>query len=294
MKFGCVVFQILLDVFGGFSQWYFASVSSLGSYNEPDLTGRVGRNCCVRIFDGRKGLANRIDEWLDQIQMKPHALSLGAYDSPLSKTLVHGIIKRRLEQDRRWSDRIGRIRNDDIKRILVLVHKFRSIHDFDTDSRIVVSLGQGRQMLFGYRDDSLVDFAFNDFFHTRMFGNLPQNASVATSNDENLFGVRMGKQRDVGNHFLVGMLVAGRHLDDSVQHEDRSVILRLKDQDILKVALKMIQHLFHFERHGLARPKLAPFVEPSVNNQVFSVEAHCSVFFLFFYDKRCLLTLVSQ
>mmetsp|Transcript_25011 Transcript_25011/g.58686 ORF Transcript_25011/g.58686 Transcript_25011/m.58686 type:complete len:332 (-) Transcript_25011:16-1011(-) len=251
-----------------------AGAPALGRDDEPDLPRRVGRDRRVGVLDGGEGRPDRIDQRPDEVQVQPHALSLRADDPPLPEALVHGVVEGRLEEDRRRSDGIRRVRDDHVEGVLVLLHELRPVHDLHGHPRIVVPYGEARQVLLGGGDDPLVDLALDDLLHAVVTGDLPEDASVPPADHQDPFGIRVGHQRDVRDHLLVGELVAGRHLDDPVQDQDGPVVLRLEDQQVLEVRPVVVQDLFHLERHGLALPELSPFVEPAVDDQIHSVYTH--------------------
>jgi hypothetical protein len=52
---------------------------------------------------------------------------------------------------------------------------------------------------------------------------LTQHATVATTDDEDIFGIGVAMKRDVRDHLLIRVLVALCHLDDAVEHEDCAI-----------------------------------------------------------------------
>lgn len=85
-----------------------------------------------------------------------------------------------------------------------------------------------------------------------MLDDFAEDTAIATANDQNLLGLRVGVHGQVGDHLLVGELVILGALDDVVQDQDIAVLLRLEDQDILVLALLVVQHLLDLQSHGLA------------------------------------------
>lgn len=53
-------------------------------------------------------------------------------------------------------------------------------------------------------------------------------------------------------------------LDDIVQHQHRPMIARLEDENILILALLMVQDLIDLECHGLAGPHVGYLTEPTI------------------------------
>lgn len=85
-----------------------------------------------------------------------------------------------------------------------------------------------------------------------MLDNLAQDTTIATADDEDLLGVGVRVHSQVGNHLLVRELVPLGALDDIVEDEHVAVVGGLEDQDVLVLALLMVQHLLDPEGHGLA------------------------------------------
>ena len=98
----------------------------------------------------------------------------------------------------------------------------------------------------------LVDIAKNGFLNVLVLDDLTQNASVAATDDQYLLRVRVGVHGQVSNHLLIGKLVALGALDDVVQNENVAVVGRLKNEDILILALLMVENLLDPQSHSLA------------------------------------------
>jgi hypothetical protein len=68
----------------------------------------------------------------------------------------------------------------------------------------------------------------------------------------------------VGDHLLVGELITLGALDDIVEDEDGTVGLGLEDEDILVLALLVVEDVLDLEGEGLTRPHVGDFAEPSI------------------------------
>ena len=85
-----------------------------------------------------------------------------------------------------------------------------------------------------------------------MLHDLAQDTTIAATDNQNPLGVGVGVHGEVGNHLLVGEFIALGALDDVVQDEDSAVVGRLEDEDILVLALLVVQDLLDSQSHGLA------------------------------------------
>ncbi|KAJ0158712.1 hypothetical protein CTA2_11045 [Colletotrichum tanaceti] len=97
----------------------------------------------------------------------------------------------------------------------------------------------------------LVNVAKNGLLDTLVLDDLAENAAVTAADDEDLLGVGVRVHGEVGDHLLVGELIALGGLDDVVQNQDHAVIGGLKDEDILVLALLVVDDLLDLEGHGL-------------------------------------------
>ena len=84
-----------------------------------------------------------------------------------------------------------------------------------------------------------------------MLHDLAQHTAIATTDDQHLLRVGVGVHGKVSDHLLVGELVPLGALDDVVQDEDGAVVGGLEDEDILVLALLVVQDLLDPQGHSL-------------------------------------------
>jgi len=121
-----------------------------------------------------------------------------------------------------------------------------------------------RKVLLGETDDGLVNVAKNGLLDTLVLDNLTEDTTVTTANDKNLLWVWVRVHCEVGDHLLVGELVALGALDDVVEDEDHAVVGRLENEDILVLGLFVVDDLVDLEGHSLTRPHVGDFAEPAI------------------------------
>ena len=125
----------------------------------------------------------------------------------------------------------------------------------------------------GKRETHLVNVAEDGLLDALVLDNLTEDTTVAATDDEHLLGVGVRVHGQVGDHLLVRELVALGGLDDIVQHQDVAVVGRLEDQDVLVLALLMVQHLLDPEGHGLAWHGVSPGVSAKGACMLFTYRA---------------------
>ena len=159
---------------------------------------------------------------------------------------------------------VGRVGDDDVKGVLVVLEELEAVADVDLDLGVREAGSHAGQVLLGQADDSLVNVAQSGLLDAVVLDNLAQDTAVAAADDEDLLGVGVRVHGQVGDHLLVRKLVALGALDDVVQDQDGAVVGGLEDQDILVLALLVVEDLLDAEGHGLAGPHLRDLTEPAI------------------------------
>ncbi|CAH0014359.1 unnamed protein product [Clonostachys rhizophaga] len=99
---------------------------------------------------------------------------------------------------------------------------------------------------------NLINVAKSGLLNAVVLDNLTKDTTVTATNNKDLLGVGVGVEGKVGNHLLVGELIALGALDDIVEDEDVAIVSGLEDEHILVLALLVMQDLLDLEGHGLA------------------------------------------
>jgi hypothetical protein len=178
--------------------------------------------------------------------------TLRGNNTALAEGIVEQLEVGLLEQGLSRTLGVGRVSDDDVEGVLVVVEELEAVADVNLNLGVLEASSHLGQVLLGEADDGLVDVAEDGLLDALVFDDLAEDAAVAATNDEHLLGVGVRVHGQVGDHLLVRELVPLCALDDVVQDQDIAVVGRLKDQDVLVLALLMVQHLLDPKGHGLA------------------------------------------
>ena len=141
------------------------------------------------------------------------------------------------EQPLRRAERVGGIHDDKVVLILTLADEFQRIFVINMYAAVIHAAGVAGQVGAAGLDDLRVHLHKVNAFHAVIAGQLPHNAAVARTDDENILGVFVYRHRHVGDHLVVDELVAlGQH-DVAIQRQHAAKLRCFKNVDALIVAL---------------------------------------------------------
>jgi hypothetical protein len=179
---------------------------------------------------------------------------------------------------------VGGVGNDDIELVLLVLEELEAVTNDGLGLGVVEANGHAGEVLLGQTDDGLVDVAENGLLDAVVLDDLTEDTTVTTANDENVLGVGVGVHGKVGDHLLVAAtmsitlssiqllsinireLIALGALDDVVEDKDHAVVGGLEDEDILVLALLVVDDLLDLEGHSLTRPHAGDLTEPAICN----------------------------
>lgn len=110
----------------------------------------------------------------------------------------------------------------------------------------------------------LVNVAQDGLLNAVVLDDLTEDTTITTTDDQDLLGVWVGVHRQVGDHLLVCELIPLGALDDVVENENGAVVGGLEDEDILVLALLVVEDVLDLEGHGLSGPHVGDLAEPSI------------------------------
>ena len=196
---------------------------------------------------------------------------MGGDDAALTKGALEELEVGLLEEGLGGALGVGGVGDDDVELVLVVVEELEAVADVHLDLGVLVSDAHAGQVLLAKTDNSLVDVTEDGLLDAVVLDNLAEHTTVAAADDEYLFGVGVGEHSQVGDHLLVGELVALGALDNVVEDEDHAVVGGLENEDILVEGLLVVDDLVDLEGHGLARPHVADLAEPACSEEVMLV-----------------------
>jgi hypothetical protein len=179
---------------------------------------------------------------------------LGSDDAAFLQRAEQQLEVRLLEQTLRGALRVAGVGDDDVELILAVCEELEPISHKRLRLRVLESNAHAGQVFLADADDRLVDIAEDGLLDRVMLDHLAEDTAVTTADDEDVLGVGVGVHGEVGDHLLVGELVALGALDDVVEDEDSAVVGGLEDKDVLVFGLLMVEDRVDFEDHGLAGP----------------------------------------
>jgi len=146
-----------------------------------------------------------------------------------------------LEQALCWSLWVGRIGDDNIKLILVIIQEFESISNVSLDFWVLVTDCHPGKVLLGETDHGLksslamshkmsipitylINIAQDSLLDALMLDDLTQDASITATNDQNLLWIRMRIHSQMSDHLLVCELVSLGALNDIVKNQNGAIV----------------------------------------------------------------------
>lgn len=160
--------------------------------------------------------------------------------------------------------RVRAVGDDDIELVLAVLEELKAIADVDLGVGVLEANAHAGQVLLGDADDGLVDVAQGGLLNGLVLDDLAQDTSITTADDKHILGIRVRVHGQVGDHLLIGELIALGALDDVVQDQHGAVVTALEDQDVLVLGLLVVQDLVDLKVHGLARPHVRLLGEPAI------------------------------
>jgi len=190
--------------------------------------------------------------------------TLGSNDTAVAESVTEKLKVGLLEKALGRALGVRGVGDDNIELVLLGLEELEAVADVGLDLGVLVADAHAREVLLGEADDGLVNVAQNGLLDGCVLDDFAQNTAITTTDDEHLLGVGVRVHGEVGDHLLVGELVALSALNDIVENENVAVVAALEDEDVLVLGLFVVQDLVNLEAHGLARPHIGALGEPAI------------------------------
>jgi hypothetical protein len=189
---------------------------------------------------------------------------LGSDDTSLAKGRLQQLEVGLLEEALSGSLGVRAVSDDNIELVLAVLEELEAVTNVGVGVGVLEANGHAGQVLLGNTDDSLIDVAQSSLLDRGVLDDLTEDTAVTATNDKDLLGVGVGVHGEVGDHLLVGELIALSALDNVVQHKNGTVVAALEDEDILVLGLLVVNDLVDLEAHGLTGPHARLLREPAI------------------------------
>jgi hypothetical protein len=189
---------------------------------------------------------------------------LGSNDTAIAEGVAQKLEVGLLEEALGRALGVRGVGDDNVELVLLGLEELEAVADVGGDFGVLVADAHAGEILLGEADDRFVDVAQNSLLNGLVLDNLTEDTAIATTDDEDLLGVRVRVHGEVGDHLLVGEFVALGALDDIVEDENVAVVAALENEDVLVLGLLVVQDLVDLEAHCLAGPHVGALREPAI------------------------------
>ena len=193
---------------------------------------------------------------------------MGGDDTAIAQGIAEELKVRLLEEALGGTLGVRAVSDDDVELILAALQELESVTNVNLGIGVLEANAHAGQVLLGDTNDGLVNVAEGGLLNGLVLDDLTQHATVTATNDKHLLGVRVRVHGQVGDHLLVGELIALGALDDVVQNQHGTVVAAFEDQHILVLGLLVVQDLVDLKVHGLAGPHLRLLREPAICQRI--------------------------
>lgn len=140
-------------------------------------------------------------------QKERRRTTLRGDNTPIPQRISQQLKVRLLEKTLRRALRVRTIGDNNIKLILAVLQELKPITNVDTNVRVLEANAHAGQVLLGDADDGLVDVAEDSLLDGLVLDDFAEDTAVAAADDEDFLGVGVGVHGEVGDHFLVAVLL---------------------------------------------------------------------------------------
>ena len=166
-------------------------------------------------------------------------------DTAIMKGLVAAAVKFLSKQPFPRPEGVGGIHNDEIVSVLAAADELQAVLVKDANPGIVQAAGGFGQKFPADLHHLAVNLHHINGFHVRITGQLPNDAAVPRSDDQDPAYSRMNGHGNVGDHLVIDELVLFGEHHVAVQGQKPAKFRRLKYVDALEAALAAVKLPVH-------------------------------------------------
>ena len=128
---------------------------------------------------------------------------MGCNNTTLAESTAQQLKVRLLEESLGRTLWVGRVGDDNIKLVLLVLKELEAVTDNGLGLGVVKTNGHAGEILLRQTNDGLVNVAKDSLLDALVLDDFTEDTTVTTANDKNLLGVGVGVHGEVSNHFLV-------------------------------------------------------------------------------------------
>ena len=155
--------------------------------------------------------------------------------------MITAAIKFLRKQPLRWSERIGRIDDDQVIFRFAAADKLQGIFKMDMNAAVIEAAGIARQIIAAGFDNGRIHFYQIDRPYPVIARQFPHDSAVPGTDDQDILALLMYCHGHMSNHFIIDKFIPfGKH-DVAIKGQDAAKFRCFKNIDALIFALPGIQ-----------------------------------------------------
>jgi len=219
----------------------FAGDGAEGGHRKTPPSGRVAEH--RREVEGGRGedRAKVAVDLLEFFLMNEGGFALHDEDAPFAEGFPARCKEVFGDQASGRADRIRRVNEDHVVGVEIAGKPSDAVFKSEVNAGIIEAGREGRKELTGDLDDHFVKFDHVDVLDFRVAQKLKNGAAIASADHKDTFGMGMGAEGGMDEHFVIKKFVAFGEHDASVEDHHPAHPFGFKDGDLLVRTLKMTE-----------------------------------------------------